>query len=47
MNNESIPALQVRTLGRFAVSWNDVTIVGGANYSESQFVYLMQILLHA
>ena len=47
MNNDTIPALQVRTLGRFAVSWNDVTIVGGANYTESQFVYLMQILLHA
>jgi len=39
--------LQVRTLGRFSISWNDKVIVGGANYSESQFVYLMQMLLHA
>ena len=39
--------LQVRTLGRFSISWNDTVIVGGANYSESQFVYLMQIILHA
>ena len=39
--------LQVRTLGRFSISWNDKVIVGGANYSESQFVYLLQMLLHA
>ena len=39
--------LQVRTLARFAVSWNGKIIVGGANYNESQFVYLMQMLLHA
>lgn len=39
--------LQVRTLGRFSISWNDKVIIGGANYSESQFVYLMQMVLHA
>jgi len=39
--------LQVRTLGRFSISWNGTVIVGGASYSESQFVYLMQMVLHA
>lgn len=39
--------LQVRTLGRFSISWNGTVIIGGANYSESQFVYLMQMVLHA
>ena len=39
--------LQVRTLGRFSISWHDTVIVGGSNYNESQFVYLMQIILHA
>ena len=47
MNQTVIPALKVRMLGRFSVSWNDEMIAGGSNYSESQFVYLMQILLHA
>ena len=40
-------ALQVRTLGRFSITWKGNVIVGGANYSESQFVYLVQILIHA
>lgn len=44
---ETKDVLAVRTLGRFSISWNDKVIVGGANYSESQFVYLMQMLLHA
>jgi len=39
--------LQVRTLGRFSITWNGTVIVGGASYSESQFVYLMQLLVHA
>lgn len=49
MSDEKKPIaqLQVRMLGRFSVVWNDTVIVGGSNYSESQFVYLMQILLHA
>ena len=40
-------ALQVRTLGRFSISWKGNVIIGGANYSESQFVYLIQALIHA
>ena len=49
MSTENIPltTLQVRTLGRFSITWKDSVIAGGSNYSESQFVYLMQILLHA
>ncbi|MBQ9032409.1 MAG: hypothetical protein IJ106_13300 [Parasporobacterium sp.] len=34
-------------LGRFSITWKDQILVGGANYSESQFVYLIQILIHA
>ena len=49
MNTEVTPAqsLKVRTLGRFSITWQDTVVAGGASYSESQFIYLMQILLHA
>ena len=40
-------ALEVRTLGRFTIAWKEKMIVGGTNTSESQFTYLMQMLLHA
>ena len=40
-------ALRVRTLGRFSIAWKDTMVVGGTSYNESQFTYLMQILLHA
>ena len=40
-------ALEVRMLGRFAIAWKDTVIVGGTSSSESQFTYLMQMLLHA
>ena len=39
--------LKVKMLGRFSVSYNDNIIAGGSNYSESQFVYLLQMLIHA
>ena len=40
-------ALEVRTLGRFTIAKKEKMIVGGTNTSESQFTYLMQMLLHA
>ena len=40
-------ALRVRTFGRFSIAWKDTMVVGGTSYNESQFTYLMQILLHA
>ena len=47
MNTETTTNIKVRTLGRFSVSYKDTIIAGGSSYSESQFVYLLQILLHA
>ena len=39
-------ALQVQMLGGFSVVWKGVAIAGGAKVRESQFVYLLQLLLH-
>lgn len=39
-------ALQVQMLGGFSVIWKGVAIAGGAKVRESQFVYLLQLLLH-
>ncbi len=38
--------LYVRTFGGFSMTWNGILIAGGAKSSESQFTYLMQMLLH-
>lgn len=38
--------LYVRTFGGFSLEWNGTVITGGAKSSESQFAYLMQMLLH-
>ena len=39
--------LQVRMLGGFSLQWNGKLIAGGSKASESQIVYLLQILIHA
>ena len=38
--------LYVRTFGGFSMRWNGSLIAGSARSGESQFTYLMQILLH-
>lgn len=38
--------LFVRTLGGFSLSWNGALIAEGSKSNESQFTYLLQILLH-
>ena len=38
--------LYVRMLGGFSIRWNGKLIAGGSKASESQFVYLLQILTH-
>jgi len=38
--------LYVRTFGTFSMTWNGKPIAGGAKSSESQFTYLMQMILH-
>ncbi len=38
--------LYVRTFGEFSMRWNGSLIAGTARSGESQFAYLMQILLH-
>ena len=38
--------LYVRMLGGFSVQWNGKLIAGGSKASESQFTYLLQILIH-
>ena len=39
--------LYVRMLGGFSLQWNGKLIAGGSKASDSQSVYLLQILLHA
>lgn len=39
--------LFVRMLGGFSIQWNGKLIAGGSKASESQSVYLLQILIHA
>ncbi len=43
---EQKDVLYVRMFGRFSISWNGRLIAGGAKSSETQFSYLMQLLLH-
>lgn len=38
--------LYVRMLGGFSMRWNGSLIAGGSKASESQFTYLLQILIH-
>ena len=38
--------LYVRMLGGFSVQWNGKLIAGGAKANNSQFAYLLQILIH-
>lgn len=38
--------LRVQMFGSFSIFWEGRLVTGGAKSSESQFIYLMQILLH-
>ena len=38
--------LYVRMLGGFAVRWNGKLVAGGSKASESQYTYLLQLLIH-
>ena len=38
--------LYARMLGGFTLKYNGALIAGGSKFSESQFIYLLQILLH-
>ena len=38
--------LQVRMLGGFSVTYKGIQIAGGPKARESQFAYLMQMLLY-
>lgn len=39
--------LHVRMFGKFSMIWNGKYIAGGSRSSETQFAYLMQLLLHS
>ena len=43
---ESDNILQVQMFGRFEMTWNGKPLAGSSRSSESQFNYLMQLLLH-
>ncbi len=43
-NNDNI--LYVQMFGGFSMTWNGKSVTGGSKSSETQFVYLMQLLLH-
>lgn len=38
--------LRVQMFGNFSMVWNDHTIIGNSKSGETQFAYLMQVLLH-
>ena len=38
--------LKVQMFGSFSLIWNGMQIAGGPKARESQFAYLMQLLLH-
>ena len=38
--------LYVRMLGGFSMQWNGALVAGGSKANESQFTYLLQILIH-
>ena len=39
--------LHVQMFGNFAMTWNGKPVTGGSKSRETQFVYLMQLLLHS
>ena len=45
-SNPEEPCLQVQMLGGFSLSWGGKLVAGSTKSSESQFNYLMQLLLH-
>lgn len=46
VQEEGDQILQVQMFGRFRMTWNGKPLAGGGRSSESQFNYLMQLLLH-
>ena len=46
MTDAKPDVLYVRMLGGFSMSWNGALVAGGSKASESQFTYLLQILIH-
>lgn len=38
--------LRVQMFGKFSMVWNNHTIIGNSKSGETQFAYLMQVLLH-
>ena len=42
----SAPCLRVRMFGTFELEWDGKQLVGGGKSAESQFSYLMQLILH-
>ena len=46
INETKENVLYVRMLGGFSIQWNGKLIAGGSKASESQFTYLLQILIH-
>ena len=46
ISEERPDTLYVRMLGGFSIRWNGALIAGGSKASESQFTYLLQILIH-
>ena len=45
-NLEKDNILHVRMFGSFSMVWNGEYLAGGTRSSETQFAYLMQLLLH-
>ena len=46
MTDNKPDILYVRMLGGFSVTWNGALVAGGSKANESQFTYLLQILIH-
>jgi len=45
--SEEENVLYVQMFGNFAMTWNGRLVAGGSRSSETQFAYLMQLLLHS
>lgn len=45
-SNDGENVLHVRMFGGFSMSWNGRLVTGDSRLSETQFAYLMQLLLH-
>lgn len=45
-SNDKNNILYVQMFGGFSMSWNGIPLTGGSKSTETQFVYLMQLLLH-